>query len=144
MAKVKKKEPPAKRKPQKRAGRQRQKHQSDSDILQKEDRVKKRPGRRRRILDSEETKEEDAIVKFEEKQQGQVVDVVTEVVDLRKARYKRRSSMCDSEVLESFVKAGLDKEDVQMFKLAIGRLRDEEDLLVSDLPWAHYPHHILS
>ena len=38
---------------------------------------------------------------------------------------------------------GLDKEDVEMFKLALKRLKEENDELVSDVPWAYYPSDIL-
>ncbi len=61
----------------------------------------------------------------------------------RKARYKRRLSVVDAQVRESFLEEGLDKEDVQMFKLAMARLRDEEDSAVENTSWAHYPCYIL-
>ena len=58
-------------------------------------------------------------------------------------RFKRRPSVSDQNILESFIEEGLDKEDVQMFKLALARLKGEGDSLVEGLPWAHYPHNIL-
>lgn len=60
-----------------------------------------------------------------------------------KPRYKVRQPSADLCILEGFVEAGLDKEDVYMFKLAFARLKGEEDLLIGGLPWAHYPHNIL-
>ena len=57
--------------------------------------------------------------------------------------YKRRVSIVESAVLDSFLEVGLDSEDVQMFKLAMARLKEEGDTLVDDIPWSHYPHNIL-
>ena len=37
-----------------------------------------------------------------------------------------------------------DKEDVAMFRLALGRLKEEGVELVGGVSWAHYPHDILS
>ena len=60
-------------------------------------------------------------------------------------RYKQRQPSADVGILESFLtEGGLDKEDVQMFKLAYARLKgEEEDRVIEDLPWAHYPNYIL-
>ena len=38
---------------------------------------------------------------------------------------------------------GPDKEEVEMFKLALKRLKGEKDDLVNDVPWAYYPSDIL-
>ena len=59
-------------------------------------------------------------------------------------RFKPRPSSSEQDILGGFVEAGLDKEDVQMFKLALSRLKGEGESLVEGLPWAHYPHNILS
>ena len=60
-----------------------------------------------------------------------------------KPKFKRRAASAELSVLEGFLAEGLDKEDVQMFKHALGRLKGEEDPLTQDLAWAHYPHNIL-
>ena len=59
-------------------------------------------------------------------------------------RFKPRPSASEQSILEGFVEEGMDREDVQMFKLALARLKGEGDHLVEGLPWAHYPHNILS
>ena len=59
-------------------------------------------------------------------------------------RFKRRPAPAELSILEGFLEEGLDKEDVQMFKLALARLKGEGHLLTKDLGWAHYPHNILS
>lgn len=60
-----------------------------------------------------------------------------------KPKFKARVASNELSILESFLVEGLDQEDVQMFKQAMGRLRGEADPLTQDLVWAHYPHNIL-
>jgi hypothetical protein len=60
-----------------------------------------------------------------------------------KPKFKRRAAGLELGILGGFLEEGLDKEDVQMFKQALSRLRGEEDPLTQDLAWAHYPHNIL-
>lgn len=67
-----------------------------------------------------------------------------EEVAPRKPRYKRRVSVAETAVVDDFLEAGLDSEDIQMFKLAMARLKDAGDPVVEDIPWAHYPHNILT
>lgn len=133
-AKVKRKGPPAKRRGQK-GGRPRQKVQSESDKLKKEGGdIKKRTRKKKFKTEPMEVQEE--MLQKEDKME-------VEMMTPRKPRFKRRSSVCDMEILDGFVEEGLDKEDVEMFKLAMARLRDLEEALVEDLPWAHYPSYIL-
>ena len=60
-----------------------------------------------------------------------------------KPQFKKRSAVSEGEVLVGFVERGLDREDVQMFKFALGRLKGEGMMLTMDTLWAHYPHNIL-
>ena len=71
----------------------------------------------------------------------EVVEVVRPM--LPRSRFKRRAVGAELGILEGFLTEGLDREDVQMFKLALSRLKGEGDPLVDDLDWAHYPHNIL-
>lgn len=59
-------------------------------------------------------------------------------------RFKKRPASAELGIFEGFLEEGLDKEDVQMFKLALARLKGMGHLLTKDLGWAHYPHNILS
>lgn len=59
-----------------------------------------------------------------------------------KPKFKKRAAGAELGILEGFLMEGLDKEDVQMFKQALGRLKEEGDSLTQDLAWAHYPHNI--
>lgn len=77
----------------------------------------------------------------EDEEEEVEVEVVKQVPP--KPRFKRRTAGVDSGILEGFLERGLDKEDVQMFKLALAGLKSEGDLLACDLAWAHYPHNIL-
>ena len=56
--------------------------------------------------------------------------------------FKARLDEEEEEVLHQFW-YGLDKEDVEMFKLALKKMKQEKDELVSDVPWAYYPSDIL-
>ena len=69
------------------------------------------------------------------------VEVVQPV--LPRSRFKRRAAGAELGILEGFLTEGLDREDVQMFKLALSRLKGEGDPLAHGLGWAHYPHNIL-
>lgn len=77
----------------------------------------------------------------------EIEDEVEEVEVIKpvtpKPRYKKRPANADADILKAFVESGPDKEDIQMFKLALGRLKGEEDSLTMDVCWAHYPHNIL-
>ena len=130
------------RKKGQKGGRQRRKLKSDSDKLKKEVGTKKRVGRKKPKAEFVAAKGggEEEVGEEEEEEKKEEVEVVAPC----KPRYKRRSSVCEVEVLDVFLEEGLDKEDVQMFKLAMARLKDREDPLVDDVPWAHYPYYILS
>jgi len=45
--------------------------------------------------------------------------------------------------LDQFLLCGPDEEDIEMFKLATKRLKEEKDELVDGVPWAYYPSDIL-
>ena len=63
----------------------------------------------------------------------------------RQHSFPVRSADAEDKILHQFRHGyGPDKEDVEMFKLAIKRLKEEKDDLVSDVPWAYYPSDILS
>lgn len=75
-------------------------------------------------------------------------DVLEEEIEVSKPvppkpKYKRRAAGTEDGILEGFLAEGLDKEDVQMFKQALGKLKEIRDPLTQDLVWAHYPHNIL-
>ena len=75
---------------------------------------------------------------------SRINEVVSEVKPApRKPKYKKRSLKMEDEILERFIEQGLDKEDVLMFKLAVGRLKELRDELVGHVSWAYYPHNIL-
>ena len=62
-----------------------------------------------------------------------------------KPQFKRRSAKAEEEAVMEFVERGaLDKEEVHMLKLAMARMRAEEEELLEDMIWAHFPHNILS
>lgn len=65
-------------------------------------------------------------------------------ITVPKPRYKRRTSMADDEICEEFAKNGPYKEDVQMFKMAYLRLREDGNEIVDGVMWAHYPDDILT
>ena len=59
--------------------------------------------------------------------------------------FQARSVMKEKEILDKFRHGdGPDNEDIKMFKLALQRLHEEEDELVKNVHWAHYPSDILS
>ena len=58
-------------------------------------------------------------------------------------QFKRRLVGVEDEILQRITQRGPDKEDVQMFKLALGKMRDEENEMAEGVSWAHYPHNIL-
>ena len=62
----------------------------------------------------------------------------------RQHTFPARSSEEEDKLLNQFRHGyGPDKEEVEMFKLALKRLKGEKDDLVSDVPWAYYPSDIL-
>lgn len=66
-----------------------------------------------------------------------------------KWRFKKRSANAEEELLMAFAERGLSREDVEMFKLALSRMRggeegEEEEALITRIHWAYYPHDILS
>jgi len=63
----------------------------------------------------------------------------------RQHTFPTRSAAEEDKILQQFSQDyGLDMEDIEMFKLALKRLKEEEkDELVSDVPWAYYPLDIL-
>lgn len=73
--------------------------------------------------------------------EGEGVEVVKPLPP--KPRFKRRPAIAEHGVLEAFLTGELDREDVQMFKLALARLKGEQDSLLEGVVWAHYPHNIL-
>ncbi len=62
-----------------------------------------------------------------------------------KQRFKKRPASFEEEVLMTFVERGPDREDVEMFKLAVCRMKegDVEEAVTADVHWAYYPHNIL-
>lgn len=111
---------------------------------EKRQRKKRRPAKRKAPVKSSPQQYRDKENLLDDVQEDEeMVEVVKPPPP--KPRYKPRLTLEEQGVLEGLVgEPGLDKEDVQMFKLALGQLRGEEDSLVEDLPWAHYPHNILS
>lgn len=62
----------------------------------------------------------------------------------RQHTFPARSSEEEDKLVNQFRHGyGPDKEEVEMFKLALKRLKGEKDDLVSDVPWAYYPSDIL-
>ena len=62
----------------------------------------------------------------------------------RQHSFPARSSEEEEKLVHQFRTGyGPDKEEVEMFKLALKRLKREKDELVSDVPWAYYPSDIL-
>lgn len=99
--------------------------------------------RKREIIDESEKLFEQNSVGAED--QGPGKDEFMEVINHvpPKPRFKKRLPNTEQAILGRFLEAGLDKEDVQMFRMAMARLKEKGDLLTSDVAWAHYPHHIL-
>ena len=62
-----------------------------------------------------------------------------------KPQFKKRSTKAEEEALMVILERGLDREDVQMFKLALCRMKtgEEEERMIATVPWAHYPYIIL-
>ena len=58
-------------------------------------------------------------------------------------QFKRRLVDVEDEILLRITQRGPDKEDVQMFKLALGKMRDEKTEMAEGISWAYYPHNIL-
>ena len=58
-------------------------------------------------------------------------------------QFKRRLVDVEDEILHRITQRGPDKEDVQMFKLALGKMRDEKTEMAEGISWAYYPHNIL-
>lgn len=58
-------------------------------------------------------------------------------------QFKRRFADVEEEILRKITQRGPDKEDVHMFKLALGKMRDEGNGTVEGVSWAYYPHNIL-
>ena len=58
-------------------------------------------------------------------------------------QFKRRLASVEDEILQRITQRGPDKEDVQMFKLAIGKMKDEKNEMAGGVSWAYYPHNIL-
>ena len=62
----------------------------------------------------------------------------------RQHTFPARSAAEEDKMLHQFSRDySPDMEDVEMFKLALKRPKEEKDELVSDVPWAYYPSHIL-
>ena len=62
----------------------------------------------------------------------------------RQHSFPTRSAEEEDRILQQIrLGYGPDKEDVEMFKLALKRLKEEKDELVSDVSWAYYPSDIL-
>ena len=62
----------------------------------------------------------------------------------RQHSFPARSSEEEEKLVRQFRNGyGPDKEEVEMFKLALQRLKRDKDELVSDVPWAYYPSDIL-
>ena len=58
--------------------------------------------------------------------------------------FAQRTDEEEKKILDQFYcDYGPDKEDVEMFKLAMKRLKEEKDELVSDVHWTDYPSDIL-
>lgn len=58
-------------------------------------------------------------------------------------QFKKRLVSGDEEILRKVMERGPDKEDVQMFRLALGRMKSDGDEMVMGVSWAYYPHNIL-
>lgn len=58
-------------------------------------------------------------------------------------QFKKRLVSGDEEILQRVMERGPDKEDVQMFRLALGRMKSDGDEMVMGVSWAYYPHNIL-
>ena len=58
-------------------------------------------------------------------------------------QFKKRLVSGDEEILQRVVERGPDKEDVQMFRLAFGRMKSDRNEMVAEVSWAYYPHNIL-
>ena len=58
-------------------------------------------------------------------------------------QFKRRLVDVEDEILHRITQRRPDKEDVQMFKLALGKMRDEKTEMAEGISWAYYPHNIL-
>lgn len=58
-------------------------------------------------------------------------------------QFKKRFTDVEEEILRRITQRGPDKEDVQMFKLALGKMRDEGNGTIEGVSWAYYPHNIL-
>ena len=64
--------------------------------------------------------------------------------EARKHMFPARSAMEEDKILNEFHHTyGPSKEDVEMFRLALKRLKEEKDELATDVPWAYYPSDIL-
>lgn len=72
-----------------------------------------------------------------------VPDAVRTTVTPSKAVFKRRSPDEEQSVASDIFKRGLDWEEVQMFRLALSELKNENEDIVTDVHWSHYPHDIL-
>ncbi len=69
------------------------------------------------------------------------------VFPARRAQFKKRSASTEEELLMAVVEKGLDREDVQMFKMAFSQMRGGEEegrAVTTGIPWAYHPHNILS
>ena len=62
----------------------------------------------------------------------------------RQHSFPVRSAEEEPKILDQFYHGyGPEKEDVEMFKLALKRMKQEKGELVTDVPWAYYPADIL-
>ena len=62
----------------------------------------------------------------------------------RKPQFKKRMAKAEENALMAFVERGMDKEEVQMMKLALVKMMREGEELAVGMSWAHYPYNILS
>lgn len=68
---------------------------------------------------------------------------VPAMVTPSRAVFKKRSPDEEESIVLDIYKRGLDWEEVQMFRLALSDLKHDEECLVADVRWSHYPHDIL-
>lgn len=108
----------------------------------------RRPPKKKPKAKADDVWEEDTTGLYRDKEnliemeEDRIEEVVVKPVPL-KPKFKRRVAGAERSIVEGFLTEGLDKEDVQMFKQALSRLKEGEDPVSRGVAWAHYPHYIL-
>ena len=69
-----------------------------------------------------------------------VPETVRTTITPSRAVFKRRSPDEEEKIVFDIFLRGLEWEEVQMFRLALSELKHQEEVLVADIHWSHYPH----